>query len=86
MNFKNLLLLLRKVRFFFGGGGGGVGPQRGGSSPLISRIDLVSKNLLTSSFRDFSTKRFEENCYQKSIEQMANFAKLAKVTRIFLAM
>ena len=74
MNFKNLLLLLRKVRFFFGGGGGargirvrvgGVGPQRGGSSPLISRIDLVSKNLLTSSFRDFSQNDLKKTAIRK---------------------
>ena len=73
MNFKNLLLLVRKVRFFFGGGGareikvrvGGVGPQRGGLSPLISRIDLVSKNLLTSSFRDFSKNDLKKTAIRK---------------------
>jgi len=31
-------------------------------------------------------KRFKENCCQKSIEEIANFAKIAKVTRILLAM
>ena len=54
--------------------------------PLMSRIDLVSKNLLATCFRNFSKKRFKENCYQKSIEEIVNFEKIAKVTRIFLAM
>ena len=54
--------------------------------PLTSGIDLVRKNLLANCFRNFSKKRFKENCYQKSIEEIANFAKIAKVTRIFLAM
>ena len=53
---------------------------------LMSRIDLVSKNLLANCFRNFSKKRFKENCYQKSIEEIANVAKIAKVRRIFLAM
>ena len=44
----------------------------------MSRIDLVSKNLVTSSIRNFS-----KNCYQNSIEEIANFAK---ITRIFIAM
>ena len=48
-------------------------------------VTKVSKNLLTGSFRNFSKKRFKENCYQKSIEQIANFAKIEKVTKIFLA-
>ena len=53
---------------------------------LMSRIDLVSKNLLANCFRNFSKKRFKKNCYQKSIEEIANVAKIAKVRRIFLAM
>ena len=48
----------------------------------MSRIDLVSKNLLANCFRNFS-KKDKENCYQKSIEEIAN---VAKVRRIFLAM
>ena len=55
------------------------------SLALMSRIDLVSKNLLANCFRNFWQKRFKENCYQKSIEQIANVAKIAKVRRIFLA-
>ena len=78
MNFKILLLLLRKVRFFFGkeglgergglglGLGGGVGSQRGGSSPLISWIELVSKSLLTSSFRDLSKNDLKKTGIRKS--------------------
>ena len=31
-------------------------------------------------------KKIKENCYQKNIEEIANFAKIAKVTRIFLTM
>ena len=54
--------------------------------PLTSGIDLVRKNLLANCFRNFSKKRFKENCYQKSIEEIANFAKIAKVTGTFLAM
>ena len=42
-----------------------MGPQRGGSSPLISRIDLVSKNLLTSSFRDFSKNDLKKTAIRK---------------------
>ena len=53
---------------------------------LMSRIDLVSKNLLANCFRNFSKKRFKKNCYQKSIEKIANVAKIAKVRRIFLGM
>ena len=53
---------------------------------LMSRIDLVSKNLLANCFRNFSKKRFKKNCYPKRIEEIANVAKIAKVRRIFLAM
>ena len=52
----------------------------------MSRIDLVSKNLLANCFRNFSKKRFKKNCYQKNREEIANVPKIAKVTRIFLAM
>ena len=52
---------------------------------LMSRIDLVSKNLLANCFRNFSKKRFKENCYQKNREEIANVTKIAKVRRIFLA-
>ena len=52
----------------------------------MSRIDLVSKNLLTNCFRNFSEKRFKENCYQKNREEIANVTKMAKVRRIFLGM
>ena len=51
----------------------------------MSRIDLVSKNLLTSSIRSFSKKDVKKTAI-KSIEEIANFAKIAKVTRIFIAM
>ena len=71
-----------------GGGGGGTPlykPDMCRPKAFMSRIDLVSKNLLTGSFRNFSKERFKENCYQKSIEQIANFAKIEKVTKIFLA-
>ena len=54
-------------------------------TPLMSRIDLVSKNLLANCFRNFSKKRFKENCYQKNREEIANVTKIAKVWRIFLA-
>ena len=37
-------------------------------------------------FSKFEQKRFKENCYQKSIEETANVAKIAKVRRIFLGM
>ena len=50
---------------------------------LMSRIDLVGKNLLANCFRNFSKKHLKKT--QKSIEEIANFAKIAKVTRIFLA-
>ena len=46
----------------------------------MSRIDLVSKNLLANCFRNFSKKDLT------SIEEIANVAKIAKVRRIFLAM
>ena len=53
----------------------------------MSRIDLViSKNLLANCFRNFSKKRFKEDCYQKNREEIANVTKIAKVRRIFLAM
>ena len=52
---------------------------------LMSRIDLVSKNLLANCFRNFSKKRFKENCYQKNREEIANVTNIAKVRRIFLA-
>ena len=51
---------------------------------LTSRIDLVGKNLLANCFRNFSKRHLKKT--QKSIEEIANFAKIAKVTRIFLAM
>ena len=51
---------------------------------LMSRIDLVRKNLLANCFRNFSKKHLKKT--QNSIEEIANFAKSAKVTRIFLAM
>ena len=51
---------------------------------LMSRTDLVGKNLLAICFRIFSKKHVKKT--QKSIEEIANFAKIAKVTRIFLAM
>ena len=46
---------------------------------LMSRIDLVSKNLLADYFRNCR----KENGYYKSIEEIA---KIAKVTRHCLAM
>ena len=50
-------------------------------SPLMSRIDLVNKNLLANCFRNFSKKDLK-----KSIEEKANVAEIAIVRRIFLAM
>ena len=52
--------------------------------PLMSRIDLVSKNLLANCFRNFSKKRVKEN-YQKNREETVNVTKIAKVTGIFFA-
>ena len=37
-------------------------------------------------FSQFQQKRFKEDCYQKSIEEIANVAKIVKERRIFLAM
>ena len=51
---------------------------------LMSRMDLDGKTLLANCFRNFSKKHLKKT--QKSIEEIANFAKIAKVTRIFLAM
>ena len=63
------------------------------SSPLcvesparMSRIDLVSKNLLANCFRNFSKKDLKKTAIKKIIEEIANVAKIAKVRRIFLAM
>ena len=46
----------------------------------MSRIDLVRKILLANCIRNFSKKNFK-----KTIEEIANFANIAKVTGIFLA-
>ena len=51
---------------------------------LMSRMDLDGKTLLANCFRNFSKIHLKKT--QKSIEEIANFAKIAKVTRIFLAM
>ena len=54
---------------------------------LMSRIDLARKNLLANCFRNFGEKYLSKTIYyQKSIEEIANFAKILKVTRIFVAM
>ena len=47
---------------------------------LMSRIDLVSKILLANCIRNFSKKNLK-----KTIQEIANFANIAKVTGIFLA-
>ena len=51
----------------------------------MSRIDLVSKNLLANCFRNFSKKDLKKTAIKKIIEEIANVAKIAKVRRIFLA-
>ena len=47
----------------------------------MSRIDLVSKNLLANFFSIVAKEIIEKNYVRKSL---ANIAKIAKVTRIFL--
>ena len=50
----------------------------------MSRFDLVSKNFLANCFRNFSKKDLKKTRI-RSIEEIANVAKIAKV-RMFLAM
>ena len=52
----------------------------------MSGINLVSKNLLANFFRNFSEKDLKKTAIRKSIEEIANVAKIAKERRIFLAM
>ena len=51
----------------------------------MSRFDLVSKNFLANCFRNFSKKDLKK-IRIRSIEEIANVAKIAKVRRMFLAM
>ena len=65
-----------------------VKPQKaalGQSVTYLQDRSCQQKFAIANCFRNFSKKRFKENCYQKNREEIANVTKIAKVTGIFLA-
>ena len=53
--------------------------------PHLCPGSILLAKFASKLFSQFYQKRFKENYYQKSIEEIANFAIIAKVTRLFLA-